>query len=188
MQSSMTQHYIMLLTLLSIFMIGCSVMEQPLASDETSFQKTAQQDSGTESGAISLDELEKSKEENSLFDEVTITINSRQQPPNMKVGDRVDLFGKVPVNRSEVFIYVLEAVDILSLGDDVVEGQVRGNKYGSITIALKPDQTSLLFDIQQRVDDQQFYVIRRAPGDTGRRTKTANGEINPEVLRLLCLE
>lgn len=127
------------------------------------------------------------------LDEITLNIDSKEQPPNLRPGDFVDLYASIPLNRSSEYMRVMEYVKVVDLGDRIQDaGATRGkaNKYGSITIYVDPRLSNKLFDIQKRVEGQTFNVTRRDPQDkTPRELKTGGSkEINDRVLKLLNLE
>lgn len=127
------------------------------------------------------------------LDEITLNIDSKEQPPNLRPGDFIDLYASVPMNRNTKFMRIMEYVKVVDLGDRVQDsGATRGksNKYGSITIYVDPKLSSKLFDIQKRVSGQTFNVTRRDPQDQMPRELKVGGstEINEEVLKLLNLE
>jgi hypothetical protein len=126
------------------------------------------------------------------LDEITLNIDSKEQPPNLRPGDLVDLYASVPLNRNTEFMRVMEYVRVVDLGDRVQESgsSSRNNKYGSITIYVDPELTNKLFDIQKRVDGQTFNVTRRDPQDRKPRELDTGGskEINKRVLEILNLD
>lgn len=126
------------------------------------------------------------------LDEITLNIDSKEQPPNLRPGDLVDLYASVPLNRNTEYMRVMEYVRVVDLGDKVQESgsRSRNNKYGSITIYVDPELTNKLFDIQKRVDGQTFNVTRRDPQDRRPRELETGGskEINKRVLEILNLE
>jgi hypothetical protein len=127
------------------------------------------------------------------LDEITLNIDSKEQPPNLRPGDFVDLYASVPLNRNTEFMRIMEYVKVVDLGDRIQDaGSSRGktNKYGSITIYVDPKLSSKLFDIQKRVDGQTFNVTRRDPQDKRPRELNAGGskEINARVLEIFNLD
>lgn len=126
------------------------------------------------------------------MDEITLNIDSKKQPTNLRPGDYVDLYASIPLNRNTEYMRVMEYVKVVNLGDRVQESGTRSksNKYGSITIYVDPDLSSKLFDIQKRVDGQTFNVTRRDPQDKKPRELKTGGskEINERVLDILNLE
>lgn len=126
------------------------------------------------------------------LDEITLNIDSKKQPANLRVGDYVDIFASIPLNRNTEYMRVMEYVKVVNLGDRVQEAGTRSrdNKYGSITIYIDPNLTSKLFDIQKRVIGQTFNVTRRDPLDKRARELDAGGskEINKRVLEILNLD
>ncbi|MFK7788278.1 MAG: hypothetical protein AB8C95_02140 [Phycisphaeraceae bacterium] len=127
------------------------------------------------------------------LDEITLNIDSKKQPTNLRPGDLVDLYASVPLNRNSEYMRVMEYVKVVNLGDRIQEsGSTRGktNKYGSITIYVDPSLTNKLFDIQKRVDGQTFNVTRRDPQDRRPRELKTGGskEINERVLDILNLD
>lgn len=122
------------------------------------------------------------------LDEITLNIDSKEQPPNLRPGDFVDLYASVPLNRNTEFMRIMEYVKVVDLGDRVQDSGTRSrvNKYGSITIYVDPDLSNKLFDIQKRVDGQTFNVTRRDPQDKKPRELDTGGskEINKRVLEL----
>lgn len=127
------------------------------------------------------------------LDEITLNIDSKEQPPNLRPGDFVDLYASIPLNRDTSYMRVMEYVKVVDLGDRIQDaGATRGkaNKYGSITIYVDPKLSSKLFDIQKRVDGRTFNVTRRDPQDkTPRELKTGGSkEINQRVLTIFNLD
>lgn len=127
------------------------------------------------------------------MDEITLNIDSKEQPPNLRPGDFIDLYASIPLNRNSSYLRIMEYVKVVDLGDRVQDaGSTPGrvNKYGSITIYVDPSLSSKLFDIQTRVADQKFNVTRRDPADkTPRELKTGGSkEINERVLDILNLD
>jgi len=126
------------------------------------------------------------------LDEITLNIDSKEQPPNLRPGDLVDLYASVPLNRNSEYMRVMEYVRVVDLGDRVQDAgsRTRNNKYGSITIYVDPSLTNKLFDIQKRVDGQTFNVTRRDPQDRQPRELKTGGskEINERVLEILNLD
>jgi len=126
------------------------------------------------------------------LDEITLNIDSKEQPPNLRPGDFVDLYASVPLNRDTEYMRVMEYVRVVDLGDRVQDAgsRTRNSKYGSITIYVDPKLTNKLFDIQKRVDGQTFNVTRRDPQDRRPRELDRGGsdEINQRVLEILNLE
>ena len=126
------------------------------------------------------------------LDEITLNIDSKEQPPNLRPGDLVDLYASVPMNRNTSYMRIMEYVKVVDLGDRIQDaGATRGqsNKYGSITIYVDPDLSSKLFDIQKRVTGQTFNVTRRDPNDRKPRELDTGGskEINKRVLDIFNL-
>lgn len=125
------------------------------------------------------------------LDEITLNIDSKKQPTNLRPGDFVDLYASVPMNRNTRYMRVMEYVRVVNLGDRVQESGTRAksNKYGSITIYVDPDLSTKLFDVQKRVDGQTFNVTRRDPRVKTPRDLKIGGskEINEEVLDILNL-
>lgn len=125
------------------------------------------------------------------LDEITLNIDSKKQPTNLRPGDFVDLYASVPMNRNTRYLRVMEYVRVVNLGERVQESGTRAksNKYGSITIYVAPELSTKLFDIQKRVDGQTFNVTRRDPRVKTTRDLKIGGskEINQEVLDLLNL-
>lgn len=128
------------------------------------------------------------------LDEITLNIDSKEQPPNLRPGDRVDLYASVLRDRSNnSYMRIMEYVKVVDLGDrrqDAGAGQGSANKYGSITIYVDPKLSSKLFDIQDKVKDKKFNVTRRDPDDRAPRELNTGGsnEINERVLELLRLK
>lgn len=126
------------------------------------------------------------------LDEITLNIDSKKQPTNLRPGDYVDLYASIPLNRNTEYMRVMEYVKVVNLGDRVQEAGARSksNKYGSITIYVDPDLSSKLFDIQKRVSGQEFNVTRRDPQDKEPRELKTGGskEINERVLDILNLQ
>lgn len=126
------------------------------------------------------------------LDEITLNIDSKKQPANLRPGDYVDIFASIPLNRDSEYMRVMEYVKVVNLGDRVQEAGTsnRNNKYGSITIYIDPKLTTKLFDIQKRVAGQTFNVTRRDPLDKKIRKLDTGGsrEINKRVLELLNLD
>lgn len=127
------------------------------------------------------------------LDEITLNIDSKKQPTNLRPGDLVDLYASVPLNRNSEYMRVMEYVKVVNLGDRIQESGTtvgRANKYGSITIYVDPALTNKLFDIQKRVDGQTFNVTRRDPQDRRPRELDVGGskEINARVLDILNLD
>lgn len=126
------------------------------------------------------------------MDEITLNIDSKEQPPNLRPGDLVDLYASVPMNRSSEYMRVMEYVKVVDLGDRTQDTgtRSRNNKYGSITIYVEPGLSNKLFDIQKRVDGQTFNVTRRDPEDRKPRELSVGGskEINERVLKILNLD
>ncbi|MEO0476810.1 MAG: hypothetical protein AAF085_12710, partial [Planctomycetota bacterium] len=127
------------------------------------------------------------------LDEITLNIDSKEQPPNLRPGDFVDLYASVPLNRNSSYMRIMEWVKVVDLGDRIQDAGAtpgRAAKYGSITIYVDPSLSSKLFDIQKRVADQKFNVTRRDPADkTPRELKTGGSkEINERVLDILKLD
>ncbi|MEM6260244.1 MAG: hypothetical protein AAF711_08675 [Planctomycetota bacterium] len=125
------------------------------------------------------------------LDEITLTIDSKNQPPNLRPGDFVDIFASVPLNRSTKSMRIMEYVKVVNLGDRIIETGTRStsNKYGSITIYVDPTLSGKLQDIQKFVRGQTFNVTRRDPQDKAPRELERGGskEINKEVLDILNL-
>lgn len=125
------------------------------------------------------------------LDEITLNIDSKKQPTNLRPGDFVDLYASVPLNRNTEYMRVMEYVKVVNLGDRILEAGTRSqsNKYGSITIYVDPELSGKLFDIQRRVSGQTFNVTRRDPQDKRPRELETGGskEINKRVLDILNL-
>lgn len=122
--------------------------------------------------------------------QIAISVDSEDQPANLAPGDRIDLYGAIPLSRSEKNMVVMEYVRVAAVGErraDSADG-TRANKYGSITINIDPAQVPLLFDIQRRLPEKQFRISLRAANDT--QTNITGGEavINPAVLTALRLD
>lgn len=126
------------------------------------------------------------------FDEITLDIDSKNQPANLRPGDFVDIFASVPLNRNNKYMRIMEYIKVVNLGDRVQDtgSRTRSNKYGSITIYVAPELSSKLYDIQERVSGKTFNVTRRDPQDKKPRELDTGGsrEINKEVLDILNLE
>lgn len=126
------------------------------------------------------------------LDEITLSIDAKQQPPNLSPGDFIDIYASVPLNRSTEFMRVMECVEVVGLGERIQDSGkgARANKYSAITIYVDPMLSSKLFDIQHRVKGQTFSVTRRDPSDRiPRELKTGGSkEINGRVLEILNLE
>ncbi|MGB0766255.1 MAG: hypothetical protein ACPGYV_00940 [Phycisphaeraceae bacterium] len=127
------------------------------------------------------------------YDEITLNIDSKRQPTNLRPGDFVDLYATIPLNRESENRRVMEYVKVVNLGDVVQESGVqrgKANKYGSITIYVEPSLSAKLFDIQERVLGKTFNVTRRDPRDKRPRELKTGGseEINAAVLELLGID
>lgn len=127
------------------------------------------------------------------LDEITLNIDSKEQPPNLRPGDFVDLYASIAPAEGPSYKRVMEYVKVVDLGDRIQDaGATRGkaNKYGSITIYVDPKLSSKLFDIQKRVDGQTFNVTRRDPQDKMPRELRTGGskEINEQVLEIFKLD
>ena len=126
------------------------------------------------------------------LDEITLNIDSKKQPTNLRPGDYVDLYASIPLNRDTRYMRIMEYVKVVNLGDRIQEAGTRAksNKYGSITIYVDPDLSTKLFDVQKRVAGQTFNVTRRDPQAKEPRELKVGGskEINEEVLDLLNLK
>lgn len=122
--------------------------------------------------------------------QIAISVDSEDQPANLAPGDRIDLYGAIPMARSVKNEVIMEYVEVAAVGERRSEstGNARDNKYGSITINIDPKQVPLLFDIQNRLPEKQFRISLRAPNDT--RTDITGGEakINEKVLDALRLK
>jgi|GEM_PF-2290648 len=127
------------------------------------------------------------------LDEITLNIDSKKQPTNLRPGDFVDLYASIPLNRDSEYMRVMEYVKVVNLGDRIQDSgssRTKSNKYGSITIYVEPSLSSKLFDIQKRVTNQTFNVTRRDPRDQAPRElkKGGSSEINEKVLEILNLD
>lgn len=122
--------------------------------------------------------------------QIALSVDSDDQPADLAPGDRIDLYGAIPMSRSTQYMVVMEYVEVAAVGERrTVSGDGKqANKYGSITINIDPKQVPLLFDIQQRLPDNEFRISLRAPNDT--RTEITGGEakINEKVLAALRLK
>ena len=122
------------------------------------------------------------------FDEITVNVDSKQQPPNLRPGDYVDLYAAVPGFRQDARnMRVMEYVKIVNLGERTRESGTsqagKNDKYGTITFYIQPDLTATLLDIQRKVVGNTFNLTRRDPGDKTPRELEIGGsrEINPKV-------
>lgn len=121
--------------------------------------------------------------------QIAISVDSDDQPADLAPGDRIDLYGAIPMSRSIEYMVVMEYVEVAAVGErrqDAGDG-TRSNKYGSITININPEQVPLMFDIQRRLPDQEFRISLRAPNDTSTDTTGGEATINEKVLQALRL-
>lgn len=122
------------------------------------------------------------------LDEISLNIDSKKQPPNLRPGDRVDLWASVGSGRSSQYMRVMEYVRVVNLGERVSDSGADQNrsssKYGAITIYVEPELSGNLLDIQDRVNGRTFDVTRRDPQDAVPRELQKGGseEINKRVL------
>lgn len=126
------------------------------------------------------------------LDEITLNIDSKKQPTNLRTGDFVDLYASVPLNRSNEYMRIMEYVKVVNLGDRIQDtgSRTKSNKYGSITFYVDPALSGKLYDIQERISGKTFNVTRRDPQDKKPRELKTGGskEINERVLDILNLE
>lgn len=121
--------------------------------------------------------------------QIAISVDSEDQPANLSPGDRIDLYGAIPLSRSNEYMVVMEYVEVAAVGERRSEGGegARANKYGSITINIDPKQVPLLFDIQQRLPDKEFRISLRSRKDTTTDITGGEAKINNKVLQALRL-
>lgn len=121
--------------------------------------------------------------------QIALSVDSDDQPSDLAPGDRINLYGAIRRSRSTEYMVVMEYVEVAAVGERRSESGdgSRSNKYGSITINIKPEQVPKIFDIQQRLPDQEFRISLRPASDTST-PKTGGDAINPEVLQALGMD
>lgn len=122
--------------------------------------------------------------------QIALSVDSEDQPADLAPGDRIDLYGAIRRSRSTEFMVVMEYVEVAAVGERRSESGdgTRANKYGSITINIDPKDVPKLFDIQQRLPEQEFRISLRSANDTSTPITGGEAVINPDVLSALGLD